>query len=220
SKGSVDETIVLTLPKKQVKISDWLKESLLSPSSENVELQYGTSAAIPKFAALMTRWLTGLELFKKTSNGIAALVFLGDKSTDVCLWDQPQRKVVFSTFKINNLEELSRNYLLPLWLVPGEKVAAPQRKREVTVETRMKSEKQASILTPTKDAEERLALISKRLDSIELQLKSSTDGSKTSVKDSGSLDILQTRLSDNIERIDALSRRLAELEKRIRKIRS
>lgn len=220
SKGSIDDTIVLTLPKKQVKISDWLKESLLSPSSENVELQYGNSNALSKFAALMTRWLTGLELFKKTSNGIAALVFLGDKSTNVCLWDQPQRKAVFSTFKINSLEELSQNYLLPLWLVPGERVATSQQKREVTVETRRISGTNSSVLTPTKAAEERLALISKRLDSIELQLKASTDGSNTSVKDSGSLDVLQTRLSENIERIDALSRRLAELEKRIRKIRS
>jgi hypothetical protein len=167
--------------------------------------------------------LTGLELFKKTSSGIAALTFIGKKSMDVCLWDQPQRKTVFASFNITDIEEVSSNYLTPLWLVPGESVTAPKPTRQVTVETHKvtkKPQKASQKSTSTMDAEKKLALISKRLDSIETQLQSSAGDPDTTAVDSGTMDILQTRLSENIERIEALSKRLIELEKRIRQIRS
>jgi hypothetical protein len=89
SEGEVDEMIVLSLPKKEVKLSEWMKETLLSPSSGSIEIQHGSSNKIPKFAALVTRWLTSLELFKSIPNGIAAIIFLGQKTMDACLWDQP-----------------------------------------------------------------------------------------------------------------------------------
>ncbi|MHA2395248.1 MAG: hypothetical protein ACXAC0_00950, partial [Candidatus Thorarchaeota archaeon] len=80
SKDEIDEMKVFSLPKKQVKMSEWMKDALLSPSSESIEIQHGATNIIQKFAALVTRWLTGLELFKATSSGIAALVFMGRKS--------------------------------------------------------------------------------------------------------------------------------------------
>jgi len=223
SKGEVSEMIVLSLPKKQVKVSEWMKETLLSPSSDSIEVQHGSSNTIPRFAALVTRWLTGLELFKKTPNPIAALIFVGKKSMEVCLWDQPQRKTVFATFNVHTLEVLSSSYLTPLWLVPGESVTAPKPTRQVTVETSKtatKPLKPSPISSSSIDAEKRLAHLSKRLESVEFQLQSSSRDPDSSTADTGILEVLQTRLSENIERIEALSRRLVELEKRIRKIRS
>ena len=230
SEGEVDEMTVLSLPKKQAKISEWMKEALLSPSSESIEIQHGTSNTIPKFAALVTRWLTGLELFKSTSSVIAAFVFIGQQSMDTCFWDQPQRIAAFTIFSHKNLESLSRNYLIPLWVVPGESVETPKPAREVTIEPRkvgVSSKKPSSteryekpILTSTVDAEKTLANLSRRLDSLESKLRSSTTGSEVSVKDHGTLDVLQSKLSENIERIESFSKRLNDLEKRIRKIRS
>ncbi|MFW9805345.1 MAG: hypothetical protein ACFFFK_01290 [Candidatus Thorarchaeota archaeon] len=230
SKGDVEEMIVLTLPKKQVKLSDWMKEALLSPSSEIIEVQFESSNKISKFAALITRWLTGLELFKNIPSGIAAIAFLSKNTIEACLWDQPQRKAVFSIFKDNRLEAFSSNYLTPLWLVPGESVETPKHVREVTVEDRTSStriENQAkpessvtTISKSTQDAKTQLSVILKRLDSIESRIKSSAASSDISLKDSGTMDVLQNRLAESIERIESLSKRLVELEKRLRKIPS
>ena len=52
SEGEVNEMTVLSLPKMQVKLSVWMKEALLSPSSESIEIQHGTSNAIPKCGSL------------------------------------------------------------------------------------------------------------------------------------------------------------------------
>jgi hypothetical protein len=230
SEGELDEVTVLSLPKNQTKMSEWMKEALLSPSSESIDVQHGTSNTILKFAALVSRWLTGLELFKGTSSGIAAIVFIGQKTMNACFWDQPQRKVAFSTFSHENLEGLSRKYLTPLWIVPGESVEEPKPTREVTIEPRKvvaSSKKPSSIerpekpiLTSTKGAEKTLANLSRRLDSLESQLKSSKTDSVVTMKDRGTLDVLQSRLAENIERIESISKRLNDLEKRIKKIRS
>jgi len=230
SEGELDEMTVLSLPKKQTKMSEWMKDALLSPSSDSIDVQHGTSNTIPKFAALITRWLTGLELFKGTPSSIAAIVFIGRKAMNGCFWDQPQRKVAFTSFKHENLEALSRKYLTPLWIVPGESVDKPKPTREVTVESRRAgaiSKKPPSteryeepIASSAKDAEKSLARLSRRLDSLESQLKSSKADSGVTVKDRSTLDILQSRLSDNIERIESISTRLVDLEKRLRKIRS
>ena len=222
SEDRVKEMTVLSLPKKQVKMSEWMKEVLLSPSSESVEAQHGVSKQIPTLAALITRWLTGLELFKGTSNGIASLVFVGKKTMDVCLWDQPQRLVTFSIFMHDNLETLSKNYLTPLWVVPGERIESQRPDREVTVESRKASETQPSstspgrrILPSTEDTEEVLEYLSKRLEQIESNLDIST-----SDIDRTTMDALQSRLAENIERIETLSKRLGDLEKRLQKLRT
>ncbi|OLS28727.1 MAG: hypothetical protein ThorAB25_18040, partial [Candidatus Thorarchaeota archaeon AB_25] len=223
SEDEIDEMTVFSLPKKQVKMSEWMKDALLSPSSESIEIQHGSTNQIPKFAALVTRWLTGLELFKALPSGIAALVFVGRKDMDTCFWDQPQRIAAFTTFKHNNLESLSINYLTPLWVVPGESVETLQPTREVTVEPRKvleSPEKPSSLARPTKDTQIVLANLTRRLDSLETQLKSSKTDSDMTGKDRGTMDVLQSRLSENIQRIEALSKRLGDLEKRLKKIRT
>jgi len=223
SEGQVDEMTVLTLPKKQVKVSEWIKDTLLSPSSDSIQIQHGTSNQIPKFAALVTRWLTGLELFKVTTYGIAALVFLGRKTMDACFWDQPHRVAAFTSFAHNNVESLAMNYLTPLWVVPGESVETPKPTREVTVEPRLASvtpKKPLALEHPSKETQKVLTDLTKRLDSIETRLKSATTDSQTSDIDRGTMDVLQSRLSENIERIEVLSKRLTDLEKRLKKLRT
>ncbi|MFX1560250.1 MAG: hypothetical protein ACFFBL_06665 [Promethearchaeota archaeon] len=220
--GEVDEMTVFSLPKKKVKMSEWIKDALLSPSSESIQTQHGSTNKIPKFAALITRWLTSLELFKGTLNGIAALVFLGGKVMDACFWDQPQRIAAFTSFKHTNVEALSMNYLTPLWIVPGESVEKPPH-REVIVEPRtitMKAKKPSPDEKPISSSQKVLIDLTRRLDSLETALKSSATEPESSGMDRGSLDVLQSRLSENIKRIELLSRRLVDLEKRLKRIQS
>jgi len=228
SEGIVHEMMVVTLPKKDEKITDWVKEALLSQSSENIEIHHGTSNIIPKFALLITRWLTSLELFKRSSNVLSSLVFMGHESMDTCFWDQTQRIAAFTIFKNNQLYWLSRKYLEALWIVPGESIEAKSPSREVTVETRSVSVSPAkqssieghekSIPVSTTQTEKILASLSKRMDSLESQLKSSLPTGDAVETDRGTLDVLQSKLSENIDRIESLSKRLIELEKRLKKI--
>lgn len=228
SQGVVNEMTVVTLPKKDERISDWMKEVLLSPSSENIEIHHGTSNIIPKFALLVTRWLTGLELFKGSSNVIASLIFIGPKSMDTCFWDQTQKIAAFTIFNTKQLYWLSRKYLEPLWIVPGESIEAQPHAREVIVETRSVSvspvkqplleRHEKSVSVSTAQTEKLVARLSERLDSLESQLKSSLQTDEVVETDRGTMDVLQSKLSENIDRIESLSKRLIELEKRLKKI--
>ena len=219
SDGAVKEAVVLSLPKKQDKVSVWMKDALLGPSSDSIAFQHGDTSKITKFAALITRWLSGLELFKNTNNAIAALLFIGRKNTDVCFWDQPQRIAAFTSFHDLSLESISLKYLNPLWIIPGESLESPRPAREVTVEpirSRIDSEKSSA------ESQQELVLesLARRLDSLEARLSSSVGKVDIGGKDRGKMDLLQTRLSENIERIESLSKRLNELEARLKKIRT
>ncbi len=230
SEGELAEMTVLTLPKKQVKISDWIKEVLLNPSSESIEVQHGKPNKIPKFAALVTRWLTGLELFKNTPNGIATLIFMSKNTMDACFWDQPNRISAFTTFNHNNPDLLARKYMTPLWVAGGESIATVQPTKEVTVKQRkvsvssIKPAKPERFEQPTtlleNNSDRLLADLTKRMDSLESLLKSTSPTSELVEKDRGTMDVLHSRLLDNIERIESLSKRLIDLEKRLKKIQT
>ena len=219
NEGTVKEAVVLSLPKKQEKISGWMKDALLGPSSDSIEFQHGDTNKITKFAALVTRWLSGLELFKTTNNAIAALLFIGRENTEACFWDQPQRIAAFTSFHDLSLESISLKYLNPLWIVPGESLEPPRPAREVTVEP-IKPSIRSEESSPTSQQELVLDALARRLDSLETRLSSSAGDFDTSGKDRGKMDLLQTKLSENIERIESLSKRLNEIEARLKKIRT
>ena len=227
AESEIDEMTVLTLPKKQVKISEWMKEALLSPSSDSVEFQKGTSKKMSKFAALITRWLTGLELFRNTSNRIATIIFINSETMDVCFWDQPQRKVVFAMLKHNNLESISRKYMIPLWLNPGEGIETLQPTREVIFEPkkpaptpRKSSVSEKQILSSTTETEKALIALSERLDSLESSISSSNGAFDALATDRGVMEVLQSRLAETIDRIETLAKRLDDLEKRLKNMRT
>jgi hypothetical protein len=228
----VKDVLVLSLPKEIRKISEWIKATLQEKSSDRILLRHGTSKELVVFSALLTRWVNGLELFRELRSPIAACVFVKDKEMDVCFWDSSQRIASFATIASVNIEELSRKYLSPLWMVPGDSLKPPAKKREVVLEPRMKKRGTTPSRRKTKisgDAGKTIESMKRRLDAIsipdlETRLDSLETRAQTSthtpVLDKGSLEALQSRLSDNIDRIESLVNRLGELEKRIKKIDS
>jgi hypothetical protein len=229
----VSDALVLSLPKEIAKISEWIKATIQEKSSDNILLRHGNSKDLVVFSALLTRWINGLELFREMRSAIAACVFVKDKEMDVCFWDSSQKIASFATFTSVNIEELSRKYLLPLWMVPGDSLRPSPKKREVVVEPRTRkrgkdpSEKKESKLSVDVDdsiesMKRRLDSVSipdleTRLESIETKMQTSPDSPEL---DKGTFDALQSRLSDNIDRIESLANRLGDLEKRIKKISS
>ncbi len=229
----VNDALVLSLPKEIAKISEWIKATIQEKSSDRILLRHGTSKDLVIFSALLTRWINGLELFRELRSSIVACVFVKDKEMDVCFWDSSQKIASFATFASVNIEELSRKYLLPLWMVPGDSLEPQPKKREVVLEHR--SSKRGKTLSETKktkksvEVDDTIGSLKRRLDSVsipdlETQLESIESRIQTSQDtpslDKGSLDALQSRLSDNIDRIESLANRLGELEKRIKKISS
>lgn len=226
----VIDALVLSLPKEVGKISEWIKATLQEKSSDSMLLRHGTSKDLVVFSALLTRWVTGLELFREMRSAIAACVFVKNDHMDVCFWDSSQRIASFATIASVNIQEIFRKYLVPLWMVPGDSLKPLPKKREVVVEPRTSDRKKVSDerkVTRSDDMDKTVEILRRRLDDVSISgLEARLDtletqvqkGSSSSGLGKGSLDALQSRMSDNIDRIESLSKRLAELEKRIRKI--
>lgn len=229
----VNDVLVLSIPKRKVKMSEWIKVALQKESSDDIILRHGTSKELSVFSALLTRWVNGLELFRGMRSAIAACIFVKKRQVDVCFWDSPQRLAAFGTINGVDIEELSRKYLIPLWTVPGDSVQPSIQKREVVLESRLSTDRRKTTLESkvmhTDDVKRNIESLTSRLDQLSISgLETRLDTLETQVQTKsvptglgkGSLDVLQTRLSDNIDRIETLSKRLAELEKRIKKISS
>ena len=229
----VNDMLVLSLPKGKVKMSDWIKVALKAGTSDDIVFRHGTSKDLSTFSILLTRWVNGLELFRGMQSAIAACVFVKKDHVDVCFWDSPQRLVAFGTINSVDIEELSRKYLVPIWTVPGDSILPSTKKREVVVESRLRTDRRKtttdSKVLHTDDMKRNIESLTSRLDHLSISsLETRLDTIETNVQtnsgptvhEKGSLDALQTRLSDTIDRIETLSKRLAELEKRIKKISS
>lgn len=229
----VNDMLVLSLPKGKVKLSEWIKVALKERASDDIIIRHGTSKDLPIFSILLTRWVNGLELFRGMRSAIAACVFVKKGHVDICFWDSPQRLAAFGTINGADIEELSRKYLVPMWTVPGDSILPSTKKREVVVESRSRTDPRKttpdSNVLHTDDMKRNIESLASRLDHLSISsLETRLDTIETNVPtnsdptvhEKGSLDALQTRLSDSIDRIETLSKRLAELEKQIKKISS
>ncbi len=229
----VGDVLVLSLPKGKVKMSEWIKVALQEGALDDVVFRHGTSKELSIFSTLLTRWVNGLKIFREMRSPIAACVFVKKGHVDVCFWDSPQRLAAFGTINGVDIEELSRKYLVPLWTVPGDGILPSTKKREVVVESRLGTDRRKT--TPdnkvlhTEDMKRNIESLTSRLDYLSISsLETRLDTIETNVQtnsgpavhEKGSLDALQTRLSSTIDRIETLSKRLVELEKRIKKISS
>ncbi len=224
----VRDVLALSLPKGSTKLTEWIKAIVQEGSSDDLLIRHGSSKNIPVFSALLTRWITGLELFRGIRSAIAACVFVKDGEVDVCFWDSPQRIATFASINGIGPEEISRKYLVPMWIEPGDSFQSPKKKREVVLESRVSKDRKKSVIhsvdQSSDDIRRSIESLRSRLDKLRVSdLETRLDtlesvSTATSVIEKGSLDALQSRLAENIDRIEMLSKRLAELEQRIKKI--
>ncbi len=229
----VNDMLVLSLPKGKVKMSEWIKVALQKGSSDDIVIHHGNSKELSVFSVLLTRWVNGLELFRGMQSAIAACVFVKNDHMVVSLWDSPQRIAAFVSINGIDIEELSRKYLVPMWTAPGDSIQPLTPKREVVLESRVSTGRRKTTpdrkLIRTVDVQGNFESLSTRLDKLPIaKLETRLDNLETQIMsksgssshEKGGLEALQTRLSDNIDRIETLSKRLVELEKRIKKISS
>lgn len=229
----VTDLLVLSLPKGITKVTEWIKAVLQEGDSEHITIRQGKSKELPVFSALLTRWLNGLELFREMRSAIASCVFMKNGYLDVCFWDSPQRIAIFAKITGVGIEEISRKYLVPMWIVPGESIGEQAQTREVVLESKPKPTQRKSPMDTkilhTDDMKRTIESLTKRIDELSISdIEARLDNLETQMRtkpsspgsEKVSFDALKTRLSENINRIEMLSKRLLELEKRIKKISS
>ncbi|MHA1929849.1 MAG: hypothetical protein ACTSV2_14850 [Candidatus Thorarchaeota archaeon] len=190
--GGVRHLLSLSFPSGKHKLTDWLRKILKSDlKSKSVLAQIGDHRKFSPSVLLLSRWLLGLDIFKKTKNAIASILLVQNSQIVLCFWDSPQNLATFAIIEGADIERVLRKYTLPLWYTSsdvGATEAAPKGPK-VVIETPKKKESQ----------------IKKRVsDSVTL--------------DNQSISIVRTRLTELINRLSPLVSHLAVLEKRITKI--
>jgi len=95
--GEVRHLLSLSLPSGTHKLADWIRKILKTDlKSEAVLAQFGDPNEIVPSVLLFSRWLLGLEIFRKTKNAIAAIILVCDSQIVSCFWDSPQNLATFA----------------------------------------------------------------------------------------------------------------------------
>ena len=189
--GDVRHLLSLSFPSGKQKIAGWIQKLLKTDlKSEAVLAQYGHPHEISVTILLFSRWLLGLDIFKKTKNAIATIIFALPSKIVLCFWDSPQNIATFAIVEEADIERVLRKYSLPLWYTSSDVTEDAPKGPKVVIEKPKKKESQ----------------IQKRMVSDSVTL------------DNQSISIVRTRLAELINRLSPLISHLDVLEKRITKI--
>jgi hypothetical protein len=219
--GLVKAHLSLKIESDRMNVVDWIRDAVRNAGkSKSVISSHGELDSLSTIGLLFSRWLTGLELFKKTKENLAAFLVMSDDLMDACLWDTHLRVATFASLNEKNLEKAIDRYLSSMWASPNDLQSRDARTPEVEIGGKSKSHK-----TPqkaTKDANEQITGVSliqieKRVDALEAlfkQIENSPKGQSDNLEKS--FMIVQTRIADVIDRLETLVRQLGDLENRLK----
>ncbi len=195
--GDVRHLLSLSFPSGKHKIAGWIQKLLKTDlKSEAVLAQYGHPHEISLTILLFSRWLLGLDIFKKTKNAIAIIIFTLPSQIVLCFWDGPQNLATFAVVEDTKIERVLRKYALPLWYTSSDVIEDEPKGPKVVIEKPPKKESQI----------QKIASSVTRVVSDTVSL------------DSQSISIVRTRLTELINRLSPLISHLDIIEKRITKI--
>ena len=188
--GDVRHLLSLSFPSGKQKIAGWIQKLLKTDlKSEAVLAQYGHPHEISVTILLFSRWLLGLDIFKKTKNAIATIIFALPSKIVLCVWDSPQNIATFAIVEEADIERVLRKYSLHLWYTSSDVTEDEPKGPKVVIEKPKKKESQ----------------IQKRV-------------FDTVTPDNQSISIVRTHLTELLNRLSPLISHLDVLEKRITKI--
>jgi hypothetical protein len=223
SSGKIQNLLSLRIKPGKLNITEWLRSSIKQvDTSKEVVAHAGEIESLSNVALLFSRWITSLELFKKSDDNIAAILMKFDDRIESCLWDSPQNLVTFTTMEDTDFEYPVNRYCSSMWTGSEDFAPSGIRSPEVVVGTEMKS---AHVMKKTKaESLERINTISlrdliNRINALEIELqKLDSLPSDQSANLDQSFSIIQTRLVETIDRLESLANRLSDLETRLRSI--
>lgn len=223
SVGDVQNLLTLKTPAAKQNITEWIHESINSVNdTEGVIAAAGNLKRLSKFAILFSRWLTGLDLFKRDENNLAATLLMYNDRTEFCLWDTPQKLASFFTMKRNDAKDMIRRYLTSMWSGSEDLAISYAHSPKVVVGKKVKSQndEQKSRNKATQQLDHTLLRqIKTRVETMEARLQDieNTPRDKT-VNFDQSMFLIQNKLVDTVDRLESLVVQLSELEERIKRI--
>ncbi|TFH05128.1 MAG: hypothetical protein E4H14_13385 [Candidatus Thorarchaeota archaeon] len=139
--GDVRHLLSLSLPVDKQKTASWIQKLLKSDlKSEAVIAQYGQPHQISSTILLISRWLLGLDIFRKTKNAITTILFTLTSHIVLCLWDSRQNLATFAFVEGVDTERILRKYILPLWHTYEDVTNDKPKSPKVVIEKRGKRE--------------------------------------------------------------------------------
>ncbi len=195
--GYVSHLLALSLPSGKYKPIDWIRKILKTDlKSEAILAQFGNPHEIAPSVLLFSRWLLGLEIFKKTKNAIASIILVHDSHIVSFFWDSPQNLATFSIIDGFDIERVLGKYTLPLWYTSSDVIEDKPKGPQVVIEKRKRkqSQVQESVRSVDKTA------------------------SNSVIPDSQSITIVRSLLTEILNRLSPLISHFDVLEKRVSKI--
>jgi hypothetical protein len=219
--GLVKAHLSLEIDSDKMNVVDWMRDAVKNAGkSKRVISSYGDLNNLSKIGLLFSRWLTGLELFKKTKESLAAFLIMSDDWIDACIWDTHQSIATFVSLIEMNLGKAIDRYLSPMWTGPEDFQTEDLRTPEVVIGGESKSHKaqqKATMDTNEQKTSVFLKQIIKRIDALEAmiqQIERPPKGQSDNLEKS--FMIVQTRVADVIDRLETLVTQLGDLENRLK----
>jgi len=189
--GDVRHLLSLSLPTDKHKTASWIQKLLKTDlNSETVLAQCGQPHQISSTIMLVTRWLLGLDLFRKTKNAIATILLTLTSHIFLCLWDGQQSIASFAFVEGVDIHRTLRKYTLPLWYTTDDVIRDKIKAPKVVIEERGKQK----------------------------QIKPPRSVSDSQPPDIQSISILRTRLLELTNRLSPLVTQIGTIKKRTTRV--
>jgi hypothetical protein len=192
--GTSNYLLSLQVPDRNQKPLTWLRKILKTElDSESVVARYGNLENQFPIILLFSRWLFGLDIFKKTEDAVGSIIFANKENIELYLWDSSQNLITFSSILGTNLFHALNLILPPLWIASADLTTESKSGPEVVV-----GAKREAVRGSAKQ-ETSPSLDIKSLSILQTKLKE-----------------LRTRLSQSISTIKVLKKRVQKIVKNSR----
>ncbi len=225
--GLVSEAFSLNFPSSKNLSRSWINDAIkgISKGNDILLLREGRLKRSSAIGLLFSNWI--LNNVDLTSHGKSTLscFIVRNKILEVFIWDGARNIVSVCIYKDEKLEDVSRKILLPAWALSNEVIEPPLKTHDILISTTDKATRDISQIEPVSSSAllEKIKLFSTFMDAVDLgNIQSRLDTLESRVKESKILSYkipntgqLESRLKEAIERLESLSSRLMQLEKKI-----
>jgi hypothetical protein len=219
--GMVRNLLSLCVKQDKMNIADWIQDSVKNVNeSRRVISHYGNIKDLLKAALLFSRWLTSLELFRKSKENLAAIYMMSANQIEACLWDSPQNIATFASLREISLSDAIERYLSPMWASREDLGIEDRKSPEVVIEEQYKAKR--PLHKPPHESYDSstsasLNQIKSRIDALDIKIQHIKSLQKSPIDNlDQSFMIIQTRITDVLDRLETLAKQLEDLELRLK----
>lgn len=228
--GNVTKSLSISLLSAKSKPTTWIKKILKTDlTSKDILTKSGNPLELSPPIPLLTRWLVGLDIFKRTQDTISSLLLIRDSEILLYFWDDNLQVVTFASIEGLSLEQVLNQYMYPLWFTPTKVSKAGPK--VIIEETKVRHQHVQSASGPIVKDSQSLSIVRTRL--LELisrisplvsevgQMKSRlvklVKDRRTKSMEELSYDAIEElrRIEDDMKTIASISSKLREIEKEI-----